>query len=466
MVVGQTQMFALWNEWIELDTWIALTAALAAIACALPGNYLLLRRQSLLGDALSHAVLPGIVLGYLGWNAFERTGWFPISETAGWRPLILFGGAAGSGLLAVLVSEGTQRLSRLDPGSVLGVVFTSFFALGLLLIRLAADEAHIDPGCVLYGNLETIVLDRIPGTSVPRAAVINGAMVVLNAALWALFYKELQIGAFDPALAETLGIPVQRLHYGAAAITAATVVAAFETVGSILVIAMLIVPAATARLLTDRLKPMILVSVVVAMASAVFGHAAALVIPKAVFSAAGYPDVEGAGTAGMMALAAGLLFVAALIGGPRHGLMRRAWDKARWQMQIATDDLLGMLYRQEELSPDTHALPKDRLASLSSHPRWVVRLALLRLMREECLTASDSGYQLTDAGRHRARELVRAHRLWEAWLSQRLHVPEERVHASAEKVEHVLGEAQREELAAELQQATRDPHGRAIPPER
>ncbi len=454
------------SEWIELDTWIVITAALAAIACALPGNYLLLRRQSLLGDALSHAVLPGIVAGYLFWTAFENTGWFPVSQTAGLRHVVLFGGAACSGLLAVLLSEWTQRLGRLEAGSALGVVFTSFFALGLLLIRLVADEAHIDPGCVLYGNLETVMLDHIPHTRIPRAAVINGVMALVNAALWIVFYKELQLAAFDPGLAETLGLRVQRLNYGAAAATAATVVAAFESVGSILVIAMLIVPAATARLLTDRLRSMIFVSVLTAGLSAVLGHAGALVIPKALFSAAGYPEVEGAGTSGMMALAAGLLFVLALVAGPKYGWLRRAWDHGWWQIQITADDLLGVLYRQEELPADQRRALWPQLTALLSQPRWTIRLAARRLTQAGCLTGTEHGYQLTDTGRDRARELVRSHRLWEAYLSQQFRVPGERVHASAEKVEHYLGESLREGLAAELKQSIQDPHGRAIPPER
>ncbi len=123
---GDEAVIAMFHEllldWGEYDTWIVITAALAAAACALPGNYLLLRRQSLLGDALSHSVLPGIVLSYLAWNALEQTGWLPIAETAGLRHLVLFIGAAGSGLLAAVLWEWTHRLGRLDAGSALGVV--------------------------------------------------------------------------------------------------------------------------------------------------------------------------------------------------------------------------------------------------------------------------------------------------------------------------------------------------------
>lgn len=452
-------------DWSSYDTWIVITAALAAIACALPGNYLLLRRQSLLGDALSHAVLPGIVLGYLAWSLMESSGWLPRAQAAGLRHLVLFGGAACSGLVAVLAAEWTQRLGRVESGSALGVIFTTFFALGLLLVRLFADQAHIDPGCVLYGDLEMVVIDTIPGTLIPRAAVVNALAVIVNLALWILCYKELQLAAFDPGLAETLGIPVAKLHYAVAAVTAATVVAAFETVGSILVIAMLIVPVATARLLTDRLKVMLLVSVVVAGLCAVLGYLAAITLPKVVFAKLGYAGVEDAGTAGMMSLAAGALFVLALIAGPKHGLVRREWDRLWWQVQIAADDLLGIMYRQEELPASQRITDFNRLSLMLSQSRWTVRLAARRLLAAKWLSATPDGWELTDAGRQKARELVRSHRLWEAFLAQRFRVPEERVHASAEKVEHFLGEQLREELAAELQQSTQDPHGRAIPPE-
>ena len=455
-----------WQDWSEYDSWIVITAALAAAACALPGNYLLLRRQSLLGDALSHSVLPGIVLSYLAWSALEQSGWLPVAETAGLRHLVLFLGAAGSGLLAALLSEWTHRLGRLDAGSSLGVVFTTFFALGLLLIRLAADRAHIDPGCVLYGNLETIVIDRIPGTAIPRAAVVNGIVLLLNATLWILFYKELQLSAFDPGLAETLGLPIARLQLGAAAVTAITLVAAFESVGSILVIAMLIVPAATARLLTDQLRTMLLASVALAILSAVLGHLGVLALPYAVSSLAGVTMDIGAGMAGMMALMAGLIFVTAFVVGPKYGLIRRAWDRAWWEMRIAEEDILGVLYRLEELSPTARSATLVQLAPLIQFPPPIVWLAARRLVVTNLLVREGKHFLLTDAGRVRARELIRSHRLWEAFLSQHFQVPQERVHASAEKVEHFLGETLREELAAELGQSRQDPHGREIPPER
>ena len=246
--------------------------------------------------------------------------------------------------------------------------------------------------------------------------------------------------------------------------TAVTLVAAFESVGSILVIAMLIVPAATARLLTDNLRTMLLVSVVLAMLSAVLGQVGVLALPLAVSAAWGSTVEIGTGTAGMIALAAGLIFLSAFIIGPKYALIRRAWDRAWWEMRIAEEDILGVLYRLEELdSPQSVTL--RQLVPLIQFPPPIVWLAARRLVSAKSLVREPGGLRLTDPGRGRARELIRSHRLWEAFLTQHFRVPHERVHASAEKVEHFLGESLREGLAAELDQSTRDPHGREIPPE-
>ena len=272
-------MNVFWSDWSAIDTWIVVTAALAAMACALPGTFLLLRRESLMGDALSHATLPGMVLAFLALNAAEHAGWLSPGGLAAWRHPALFVGAAISGVLCGLLAELLQRWGRMEPSAALGVVFTSLFALGLLLIRTWADQAHIDPGCVLYGNLEMVIADPFGNTGIPRAVVINGGMLVINGTLLLLFYKELKLCTFDRDLAVSLGIPADRIHLLLLAVTGATVVAAFESVGSILVIAMLVAPPATALLLSDRLQGVLIGAVIIGAATALGGHLAALAIP-------------------------------------------------------------------------------------------------------------------------------------------------------------------------------------------
>ena len=456
------EFYRLISDWVLLDTWIAITGALAAMSCALPGTWLFLRKQSLLGDALSHSILPGIVLAYLAMHQLETAGW--ISHHFEARHLILFIGAATSGVLSAIVTELIQRWGRMDRGAAIGVVFTSMFAFGILLIRMFADKTHVDPGCVLYGSLETSALTGMSRSfPVPQAAVINGAILLVNGVLVLAFFKELRLSTFDPGLAEAVGLNANAIQLALMAMTAATLVAAFESVGAILVIAMLIVPAATARLFTDRLGMMLLLSLVFAALSAVIGHAGALTIPTMVFSRLGYHDVNGASTTGMMALAAGLLFVLGIVASPRHGAIRRAVDRTRLRIRIAGEDLLGVLYRMDESNVELNSMDQSSVESVHQTPTWIEWLARNQLFRQGLITTGARATTLTESGRDVARSLVRSHRLWETYMARHFDLPGDHLHATAETVEHFLSPKLQTELAAELDQPSTDPHGKIIP---
>lgn len=446
--------------WEALDTWIVVTGALAAMSCALPGTWLLLRRQSLLGDALSHSILPGIVLAYMTLNEFENRGWVHRSPEI--RHLVAFFGAAASGVLSAVITEFLQRFGRVERSAAIGVVFTSMFALGLLLIRRFQDQTHVDPGCVLYGSLEASVFGAIANRgAIPPAAVINAILLGINGLLVLLFFKELRLSTFDPGLAETLGVNAQGIQLVLMAMTAATLVAAFESVGAILVIAMLIVPPATARLLTDRLGLMLIFSLVVAAASALLGHIGALTLPSMVFSRLGYPEVKDASTTGMMAVAAGGLFLLSVVCSPKHGIIRFLADRAGLKVRIAGEDILGKLYRYEETTKTRITnLPE---ADLVSRRSWTAWLAIKRLLQAEMIASRNSQLSLTEKGRELAKSLVRSHRLWEAYMARHFTLPGDHLHATAEEVEHFLSPELQSDLASELDQPDVDPHGKAIP---
>lgn len=470
------------SVWEGIDTWIAVTGALAAMACALPGTWLVLRRQSLLGDALSHAVLPGIVLAYLGMSWLEQTGWLAdpshVSDATGLgrvaegmslvvrRQGALFVGAAISGIIAALLSEVVQRWGRVERSAALGVVFTSMFALGLLLIRLFADRAHLDPGCVLYGNLETTAFDTIAGTIIPQAALVNAGMLLINGLLILLFFKELCLNTFDPELGAALGLRPGWVSLGLMSLTAATVVAAFESVGAILVIAMLIVPGATARLLTDRLPVMLGVSLIVAATGAVLGHVFALTLPALVYRYGFGLDqrVMDASSAGMMAVTTFGLFLLAVVASPRYGMVRVVLDRLRLKLRIAREDLLGGLYRCAESAagsqPDPQQLHRGDERSRRSWLQWFARNSLIR---QGLIQAGTGGDTLTASGASEAGNLVRSHRLWESYMARHFELPDDHLHATAEQVEHFLGPELQAELAAELDEPTTDPHGKVIP---
>lgn len=309
-------------EWYSLDTWIVVVGALAATACALLGNFLLLRKMSMMGDAISHAVLPGLAIAFI--------------ITGARASLTMFIGAAIVGVLTAVFTQWISRFGKVDEGASMGIVFTTLFALGLLLIVRAAEHVDLDPSCVLYGAIELTPLDVVWRPEwfgmvfeVPRAALVLAGITCLNLLFVVAFFKELRISSFDPELATTMGINSNLMHYMLMTLVAVTTVAAFEAVGSIIVIAMLIVPAATAHLLTDRLSLMIALSVVSALASAVLGHVSALIVPGwfgFVDQATGQSLATS--SSGMMAVAAGVIFGVVLLFAPKYGVLGKRLGKA------------------------------------------------------------------------------------------------------------------------------------------
>lgn len=284
-------------NWTTLDTWIVLAGALICMACVLPGTFLMLNRDSMLGDGISHAVLPGLAAAFL------------ITGSRDVLPMLIGGIVAG--LLTAGLTQAVQKLGRVENGAALGTVFCALFALGLILIRTASDHVDLDPDCVLYGSIETAVVD-VPG--VPRVVWTAAALLLGNLFIVTLLYKELRLAAFDSALADTLGFSSTLLRLILTVSASVTTVMAFECVGSILVIAMLIVPAATASLLTRKLHHLILVALLIAALCAPLGHLSAIVLPGVVGRVLDLPFTLGAtSSAAMMAAVAGGLFAAAAI---------------------------------------------------------------------------------------------------------------------------------------------------------
>ncbi len=429
-----------------LDGWIVGVGILCATACALLGNFLVLRKMSMMGDAISHAVLPGLAVAFL------------LTESRTSVPMFL--GAAIVGVLTALFTEWIRGFGKVDEGASMGVVFTTLFAIGLVLIVRAADYVDLDPGCVLYGAMEFTPLDtvEVAGFVVPRVAVTLGVVLLVNIAFVAIFYKELKISSFDPELATTMGINAGLMHYLLMTLVAVTAVASFEAVGNILVVAVLIVPPAAAYMLTDRLSIMIALSLVIAAVSALLGHVSAIAGP-ALF---GYGSV---GTAGMIAVAAGFLFVLAVLLGPRHGVISKLVHHVSLSMRIAAEDVLAMLYRIEELAvgEQRSVVPAHLDAAMQlATPRR--RLLVGHLVHRGLVDREGGRLILTDRGRDRARNLVRSHRLWETYLLRYTRLRPDHVHFSAERLEHSTDHELQAALNAHTDSPHIDPHGRPIPP--
>ena len=299
---------------ISLDLPPLLCAIFAAIACSILGSYLVLRRQSLLGDAIAHSVLPGIVVAFL------------ITSSRSMLPIFI--GAAVAGVCSAFLIEVVRRLGKVDESASMGVVFSTFFALGILTMeQAAARNVDLDADCLLHGQLETIfwypprdfasLLSWATLAAIPSEVYASAATALLVIGFVALFWKELALSSFDPALSSALGFRSDLIHHALMVLLACAVVASFKAVGSILVIALLVCPAATARLYTDRLLNQLFLSSLFSIIACILGYICGAFLPLWL----GFN--HSVNIAGMITVVAGLMLGIAIITAPRYGLMAR-----------------------------------------------------------------------------------------------------------------------------------------------
>lgn len=410
-------------------------ALAACTSCAIVGVYLVLRGMSLLGDAISHGVLPGLVVGFM------------VSGSRSLWPMLI--GAVIAALLTAFLTELLRRRARIEANAGMGVVFTSLFAFGVILMHLEAERVDLDPGCVLYGQMGVVAIKTFPlgPLEVPFGLVSIGMVLLLDVVLIAAFWKELKITSFDPALATTLGISAGLVHYLLMTQVAVTTVACFESVGSILVIAMLIVPGATAHLLTDRLSHLVLIAVAVSWVSAISGCLLA--------------DRWNVSEAGMISVCSGACFGLAVFFAPRHGIVARWWRRMRLALRILREDLLADAYRRQERAGESPQLKESWQPAGGSGLLPAVTVTVLRW--RGLLARDGDGFRLTRRGMAVAGKLVRSHRIWEAYLSEKLGIPLDHVHEPAHRMEHFVDEELAEAILERLDRPGRDPHGREIP---
>lgn len=355
---------------------ILLVGSVVAAACALAGVFLVLRRLALVSDAISHAILLGIVLAF-----------FLTHDLA--SPLLVVG-AAATGVLTVWLIELLVRTRRLKEDASIGLVFPVLFSIGVILISRYAGHVHLDVDAVLLGELAYAPLDRLTllGLALPKALWLMSGILVLNAVFIALLYKELQLSTFDAGLAAALGFAPALLHYGLVTMVSVTAVGAFDAVGSILVVALMIAPPATAYLLTHRLGPLIGLSVLIGVLSAVGGYFVAHLLDTNI--------------AGAMAGFSGLLFALAWLLAPQRGLLAQWLRRRRQRWQFAAQ-LLAVHLLNHEGQPDEAF--ESGLLHLVKHLRWEDRFAdgvVDHARRSGLVTVSDERLSLTEEGRRTA----------------------------------------------------------------
>jgi manganese/zinc/iron transport system permease protein len=361
---------------------IALVAILTTTACALAGVFLVLRRMAMMADAISHAILPGLVAGYVlahGPNLFSG-----------------FAGATAAGLVTVILVETLTKSRRVREDTAIGVVFPAMFALGVFVISKFFSNVHIDTDAVLYGEIAFAPFDtlQIGGRDYgPQALWVLGGLTVLNAAFLTLFYKELKLSTFDAGLAASLGFVPAVLHYGLMSMVALTTVGAFSAVGAILAVALIVVPSVTASLLTRRLPVLIGLSLLVGVTAALSGYGLAI-----------HWDVS---ISGMIATMLGVLFGVVLLTAPEQGLVARALLRRRQAIQFAQEMLVVHLSHHQN-TPDepVECRPEHLEDELQWEPQRV-RDILTRARENGLITDHAPELRLTPRGRELAEQVER-----------------------------------------------------------
>lgn len=392
------------------------------ISCGLIGTYIMLRRMSLIGDALAHAVLPGVVVSFM---------------VAGKSEAALFIGAVVSGILTVLLIGFVNRNSKIKEDTSIGIIFTGAFALGILLVS-QLKQVHIDLSSYLFGD--------VLGVSTGDITLSMIIMFVIILCI-VLFYKQLLLTSFDPTMAMTIGISTTLVHYMLMTLLSMSIVAGLQSVGVILIIAMLITPPATAYLLSSNLKKILLLSAMFGTISAITG----------LYLSYHFNFASGAS----IVLVAVALFMLAFLFSPKEGVVTKLFRRRSASKLVLIEDVIKLSYRFKDEPGKTELVDKiaNELGISNSRVEGVIKT----LLGKGLMSRTNGNYQLTDKGIKYALRLVRTHRLWETYITNKNVVDIEHIHPEAEKLEHVLTEDMVDELDEELGFPEKDPHGSEIP---
>jgi len=405
---------------------------LLGLNCGLLGSFVVVRRLSLVGDTLSHAVLPGIALGFL-WNMSKD-------------PVVILIGATSAGVLAMLTVNAITRTTRLKDDAAMGLVLSSFYAIGICLVTMiqrlpTGQKSGIDK--FLFGQAAALTSSEV---------LTIGITSLVTLFFVGLCFKGLLVLSFHREYGESLGLPMGWLHQIVMILTAFAVVTAMQAVGVVLVSAMLILPAATASLLTDRLHRLIWLAALLGMLAAALG---------AFFSFLGNNFPTGP----FMVLAGAALFIPAFLFAPRHGWITRWWRHLSRRLRTERENTLKAMYHVLE-DRDFHG-ESVSVVELAQKRRETIEEVTQRahaLQRAHLATLTDGTMlHFTPEGLLKARAIVRNHRLWELYLTNIMQYESDHVHDDAEKIEHVLGEDMVRQLERKLDFPQTDPHGKEIP---
>jgi len=397
--------------------------SIVAIVAGVVGCLVVLKRMAFLGDALSHAMIAGVAGGYLVMKLL-----FGAEAHA---PGMLLGSLIAAIATVALISF-VSRISRVKEDTAIGIMYTGIFALGVVVVSIFRHYIHIDLMHFIMGDILGVA-DSDLWVSAFVAAIVLSILIV--------FFRHFQLATFDPVMAASIGLPVLLIDYVLTTCVSLVVVSAVSMVGVILVVGLLITPAATAYLLSDRLDRMMWLAALFGVTSVVGG----LYLCVWLDSAGG----------GAIMLFCTLQFLVVLAVAPKYGLFAR-WLRLRNLVpQQVIEDILTTILRYKKTTP-------LEMVQQYVHSGKEITRALQRMIQDGLIIGNDNGYSLTENGKKEANKVLRAHRLWEAYL-KKIGTPEEQLHPTAHKLEHISDEETVDYLDEKLGTPGRDPHGQTIP---
>ncbi len=412
--------------------WTVFGAVLFGASCGLVGSFIVVRKMALMGDAISHAVLPGVALGF-AWNMEKDA-------------FAIFVGATIAGMIGALTIGWIRRTTKIKEDAALGIVLASFFAIGICVLKSIENTGRA-------GNISGVkhFLFGQAG-ALDREDVMLAAVVLVIVCLFLFFfYRALVAASFNGEFAGVMGLPVPWLDYGLLLLLTMVIVASLKAVGVVLVSAMLVTPAATAYLVTDRFQRLIAYSVLFGVLAACLGALIAFLRPE-------QP------TGPFMALSASAMFALAYLFAPKQGTVLRWLRRMRRTRRVRDENTLKAIYRVlENRGFEGEEVTLEDLASTRRETVEIARARVKSVVRTGEASLAGDKVHLTPPGLPRAREVVRHHRLWELYLTNEADYAPDHVHEDAEKIEHILGEEAVRELERQLDFPETDPHGKPIP---
>lgn len=400
-----------------------IASTMVGLTCGALGAFIVLRNMSMIGDALSHAILPGVVIAFVFF---------------GYNTLGFFFGSVAAGLLSALIITWIQQNVKTKNDAAIGIVFTAMFSIGVIGISsISRTGVHLDLKDFLFGNVLGVSNEDLVMTGVVMMMVILSIII---------FYRYLFASTFQPTIASTMGIPVKLMHYYLMLLLSFSVVAAMQTVGVILVVAMLITPASTALLLTDRLPRVLVMASIIGFLCSITGLMISII----------YEMPPGPA----IAVTATAIYLLVALGSPKHGFIAKWIRSQKQHRKIILEDILKEVFKKSFASPSDGNTIGEKLSIPAGRLKRMTKL----LIRQKLIKpVNDGTLVLTETGRAQANSLIRAHRLWESYLVKEMGMDAAQIHPEAERYEHLLTSDQVDEVDKRLGYPALDPHGAPIP---